>query len=277
MSHFDRGILYIATGPSFVAEALQSARSIKAVWSDIPLALITDTPPEADCFAHVEIVPARRNSSDKPRYMANSPFERTVYLDADTYCCAPFPELFDLLDRFDIAAAYDDGRFTERTDPASGEQHFIKVPGIPDCFPELNSGVIAYRHWPAVDALLKRWAADYEEGRDGPLLDHRDQPSFRAALYNSQVRLGVLPAEYNFRLVCPGFARNAIKIIHGRWNYEPIRDNPTETLQALDRAFNATHGPRVFVPALGMIYGHGPYAHVPQEPERVVKLIVEPR
>lgn len=276
MSDFERGILYIATGPSFVAEAVQSAQSVKAVWPEIPLALITDVAPEADCFAHIDIIPARRNSSDKPRYIGKSPFARTVFLDADTYCCAPFPEVFDLLDRFDIAAAYDDGRFTERTDPATGKPHFIKVPGIPDCFPELNGGVIAYRRSPAVDALFARWATEYEESCDGPLLDHREQPSLRAALYNSEARLGVLPSEYNFRLVCPGFARNAIKIIHGRWTYEPIRATAADTLQAIDRAFNANHGPRVFVPSLGMIYGHGPYAHLPREPERAAKLIVAP-
>ena len=76
MRGFERGILYIATGPSFVAEAVGSAESVRAVWPDMPLALITDTPPPGGCFDHVEIVAAERNSRDKPCLMGRSPFER---------------------------------------------------------------------------------------------------------------------------------------------------------------------------------------------------------
>jgi hypothetical protein len=36
--------------------------------------------------------------------MLESPYERTVFLDADIYVAKPFPELFALLDRFDCAA-----------------------------------------------------------------------------------------------------------------------------------------------------------------------------
>jgi hypothetical protein len=47
-------------------------------------------------------------------------------------------------------------------------------------------------------------------------------------------------------------------------------------MRALDRTFNVNHGPRAFVPALGMIYGHGPLAHSPANPDRVVTLAPEP-
>jgi hypothetical protein len=274
---FERGILYIATGEKFVAEAEVSARSVKAVWPEIPIALITDTPPESDCFADVKIVPAEQNSRDKPHYISMSPFERTVFLDADTYCCAPFPEVFDLLDRYDLAAAYDDGRFTQRQDQITGALTFIKVPGVPDALPEFNTGVIAFRRSPAVATVFKRWIAEYDRGLDQGLdqgrLDYHDQPSFRSVIYRSKASVEVLPSEYNFRLCCCGFARNQIKIVHGRWSYHPIAQTRAETMQKIDRAFNASHGPRVFVPHLGMIYGHGPLAHSPAEPERTLTLV----
>jgi hypothetical protein len=276
MSGFERGILYIASGPSYLAEAVGAARSVREVWPDIPLALVADEPPPAGCFDHVEIVAAERSSRDKPRLIGHSPFERTIFLDADTYCCAPFPELFEQLDRFELLAAFDDCRFSTQIDPATGEERFVKVPGIPDSFPEPNTGVMAFRRDAAVAVLFERWLAEYDGVLNGPLSDHHDQPSFRAAVYRSGVRFGVLPSEYNFRLGCPGAARTKIKIIHGRWAYEPIAPTRAATMQALDRTFNIHHGPRAFVPALGMVYGHGPLAHSPAHPERIVTLAAAP-
>jgi hypothetical protein len=271
MSGFERGILYIATGPSFLTEAIGAAQSVRAAWPDIPLALITDAAPPPGCFDHVEIVEAERNSRDKPRLIGRSPFERTIFLDADTYCCAPFPELFDQLDRFELLAAHEDGRFSTKFNPDTGEEYFVKVPGIPDSFPELNTGVMAFRRSPATMALFDNWIVEYDKSLN-ELSDHHDQPSFRAAIYRSEVLLAVLPSEYNFRLSCPGSARAQIKIIHGRWTYEPIAPTRAATLKALDRTFNDSIGPRAFVPLLGVVHGHGPLAHSPADPDRLLTL-----
>lgn len=276
MDAIERGILFIATGPSYLAEAIGAARSVRKAWPGIPLTLMADEAPPAGCFDHVEIVEAERSSRDKPRLMGRSPFEQTIFLDADIYCCAPLPELFDQLDRFELLAAYDDGRFSTKIDQATGEEQFVKVPGIPDSFPELNTGVMAFRRTAATAALFDRWLVEYDEVLNGTLADHHDQPSFRASVYHSDVRFGILPSEYNFRLGCPGSARTQIKIIHGRWNYDPIAPTRAETLRALDRTFNVNHGPRAFVPSLGMIYGHGPLAHSPANPDRVVTLAPQP-
>jgi hypothetical protein len=275
MSGFERGIFYIATGPSYVAEAVGSAQSVREVWPDIPLALVADAAPPAGYFDHFEVVEAERSSRDKPRLIGRSPFERTIFLDTDTYCCAPLPELFDQLDRFEFLAAFEDGRFSTQVDPATGEEQFVKSRGIPDSFPELNAGVMAFRRSPATTSLFERWIVEYDKMLK-ELSDHHDQPSLRSVLYRSKLRFGVLPSEYNFRLGCPGFARTQIKIIHGRWTYQAIAPTRRETLQALDRTFNTNHGPRVFVPALGIIWGHGPLAHSPADPERILTLAPVP-
>jgi hypothetical protein len=276
MSGFQRGILYIATGPSYVAEAIGAARSVKEVWPGISLGLITDVPPPPGCFDHVEIVEAERSSRDKPSLIGRSPFEQTIFLDADTYCCAPFPELFDQLDRFELLAALEDCRFSTKFDPLTGEERFVQVPGIPESFPELNTGVMAFRRTAATTALFERWIAEYDEVLNGPLSDYHDQPSFRAAIYRSTVPFGVLPSEYNFRLGCPGSARTRIKIIHGRWTYAPIAPTRAATMQALARTFNGSMGPRVFVPLLGIVHGHGPLAHSPANPDQLVTLAALP-
>ncbi len=39
--------------------------------------------------------------------MSASPYEHTLFLDADTYICDNINELFDLLELFDLALAHD--------------------------------------------------------------------------------------------------------------------------------------------------------------------------
>jgi hypothetical protein len=265
-----RGILYLASGARFRAEAVLSARSVKAAWPDVPIAIITDDRVEADCFDRVEIVPAENDNLIKVRYLAQSPFDRTILLDADTYCLHPFPEVFDLLDRFDLAAAHEAGRFATRW--ADGREVFIRAPDVPECLPELNSGVVAFRRQANVLALFERWLVLAEQARAAPVPHTQDQPAFRRALYESDVRVAVLPPEYNFRFICPGFARGLIKLIHGRWTYGPIGDSREEEIATLARTFNANLGPRVFVHAFGMICGHGPFAIAYDDPERTCEL-----
>jgi hypothetical protein len=265
-----RGIFYVASGAACRAEAVLSARSVKAAWPGIPIAIVTDAPVDRGCFDEVRIVATENGSLFKVRHIAQSPFDRTILLDADTYCLHPFPEVFDLLDRFDLAAAHEAGRFATRW--VDGREQFIRAPDMPECFPELNTGVIAFRRQPNILALFERWLVLAEAARAAPTPHTQDQPSFRRALYESDVRAAILPPEYNFRLVISGFARGLIKLIHGRWKYGPIGDTPEQVFAALARTFNENLGPRTFVHAFGMICGHGPFAIAYDDPERTCEL-----
>jgi uncharacterized coiled-coil protein SlyX len=265
-----RGIFYVATGPICRAEAAVSARSVKQVWPDIPIAIMTDGPAESALFDLVDIIPAEPDNIAKVRHVTRSPFESTLLLDTDTYCLAPLPELFDLLDHFDLAAAHEAGRFSTRWE--AGTEVFIQAPDIPKSFPELNSGVVAFRRQPNVLKVFERWLALAEEARAAPVPHTQDQPAFRRAVYESDLRIAVLPPEYNFRLIISGFARGPIKLIHGRWRYGPIGKTPKESFAVLERTFNENVGPRVFVHAFGMICGHGPFAIAFDDPKRTCEL-----
>jgi hypothetical protein len=265
-----RGVLYLASGAACRAEAALSARSVKAAWPATPVAIITDAPPDGDCFDHVQIVAAEDDNLFKVRHLARSPFERTLMLDSDTYCVEPLPEVFDLLDRFDLAAAHEAGRFATRWE--EGREVSIRAPDVPDCVPEFNTGVIAFRREPRVLQLFERWLKLAEEARGACVPHTQDQPTFRRAVYQSDLRVAVLPPEYNFRLIIPGFARGAIKLIHGRWKYRPIGKAPDEVFATLAQTFNENLGPRVFVHAFGMICGHGPFAIAYDDPKRTCEL-----
>jgi MoaA/NifB/PqqE/SkfB family radical SAM enzyme len=260
------GILYVATGATCRAEAAVSARSVKAVWPQIPIAIKTDGPVDRSCFDQIDLVSDAADNLAKIRHLAETPFERTLLLDTDTYCLQPMPELFGILDRFDLAAAHEAGRYATRWE--GNTEVFIRDPELPECFPEYNSGVMAFRRGPQIFAMFARWLALAEEARKSPVPHTQDQPSLRRAIYESGLRVAVLPPEYNFRLVCSGFARGPIKLIHGRWKYGPIGETPEQIFATLARTFNENVGPRTFVHAFGMICGHGPSAIPYDDPKR---------
>jgi len=206
----DTGIVYIATGKKYVEEAAVSARSAKEHMPDIRITLFCDQTDEESCRAIFDTVAYVSDPDgscrDKIRPLLDTPYERTLFLDTDTFVLAPLYDIFKMLDRFDIALAHAPDRY---------QYH---LPELPDCFTELNSGVIAFKKNEAVVDLLKRWEAVFYQMLAEDAESHRDQHSLRYAIYHSDVRLLVLPPEYNFRTICPNFAGKncAVKILHGR-------------------------------------------------------------
>lgn len=206
-----RGIIYVATGRKFVDEALISIHSAKKHMPDLPVTLFTDiqefvsSPPAGvDTVLHLSEV--TKSCRDKIKPLADSPYDKTLFLDTDTYLCEPVYDLFEMLDQFDIALAQAPDRYQ------------YDLPDLPDCFTELNSGVIVFRKNRQVLDLLDRWEDTFFCMLDQDAGSYRDQHSLRDALYRSTVRFFVLPTEYNFRTICPNFAGKhcAVKIIHGR-------------------------------------------------------------
>ena len=262
----DCGILYVATGAACRAEAVVSARSVKAAWPGIPIAIKTDGPVDPDCFDQIDLIADEPGNLAKVRHLENTPFERTLFLDSDTYCLAAMPELFGVLDRFDLAAAHEAGRFATRWE--SGAEVFIRAPDLPESFIEYNTGVMAFRRNGDIFKMFARWLDLCEEARQAQIPYTQDQPGFRRAIYESGLQVAVLPPEYNFRLVSSGFARGPIKLIHGRWVYGPIGETPEQVFATLARTFNENTGPRVFVHTFGMICGHGPSAIPFDDPKR---------
>lgn len=207
----ERGIVYIATGRKYVEEAAVSARSVKEFMPNLHITLFSDLEEESSDFTGffdeiIKISDPDGSCRDKIRPLRDTPYEKTLFLDTDTFLCSPVYDVFDMLDQFDIALAHAPDRYQ------------YDLPDLPDCFTELNSGVIAYRKTKEVDDLFKKWEATFYTMLDHDQDSHRDQHSLRDTLYRSSVRFLVLPPEYNFRTICPNFAGKhcRVKILHGR-------------------------------------------------------------
>ncbi len=234
------GIVYVATGPRHAAEAMDSAASVKQKMPTMPIAIFTDEDIAERYFERVHRVDDPQHSYiDKILWMPRSPFSRTLFLDTDTYVCKDISEMFRLLDRFDLAAGHASNRISY------GSDRLEDISGIPEAFPEMNTGVILFRRSHAVRRFFERWLDCYKTyvGKDGT--PRHDQPAFRWALYRSQLHVATLPPEYNCRFNYPVFLRGPARILHGRHPEIP----------EIARALNERTDRRVFVPGLGLV-GH---------------------
>lgn len=205
------GVIYIATGQRYAAEAARSLASLRRHEPDLPVTLFTDVRQEHPGFTSVVYVEDHRNHPRKAFYakvahMGDSPYERTLFLDTDTHVCGSVREVFDVLDRFEFAGAHAPKRIPGRK---SGLPQVV-----PASFTQLNSGVLLFRKSKPVAALLADWLTRYH-AHDFPHF-FGDQHELREALWVSDVQLGVLSTEWNCRFLWAVTVEGPVKILHGR-------------------------------------------------------------
>lgn len=208
------GVLYLASGREYIDQAITSAASVKRHHEDLPITIYTDHRINADVFDTV------RTLDESITHMGESllnsdqiPYERTLYLDADTLVCADISGVFDMLDRVDIALAHDEAR--TRWPRALYDRNDIE---IPHAFTEFNTGVMAFRDAPVVEELFQRWDEYYESFHwdlSDPTADGGpNQPSLRLALWEHDIDIGTLLPEYNVMLHTSGRFSGPVRILH---------------------------------------------------------------
>jgi hypothetical protein len=132
----------------------------------------------------------------------DSPYNRTLTLDADTYVAENIEYLFDILEHYNFALSQAPARHTERP------------PEPPEWFPEYNAGVIVFDSSRATEKLFNKWLDYYSE-----LNYNKGQPGLRKALYNTtDLNFYTLMREFNVRTSIPGSIDNTAKILHDRPN-----------------------------------------------------------
>jgi hypothetical protein len=192
----EKGYLYIATGEAFAKEALMSIESLRR-YTDLPIAIYTD---QKEVVAQkqeklgINLVGqiTAKHLRSKVDYMDQSPFVKTVFMDTDTVVVRNCDDMFDLLDRFDVAIVNDYARKRLKYSnivPEYGD--------IPYAFSEANSGVVAFNSSTRTATFLKMWKEyfyKYFKETNG-----WDQVSFRISLWKSNVRIHHMPFEYNVR------------------------------------------------------------------------------
>jgi SAM-dependent methyltransferase len=236
------GIVYVAIGDSLLEEAVASARSARAHHRHTPVCLITDDDRGAGGFDHTIVIepleldaPERQWAVyNKIHFLSQSPFERTLYLDTDTRCCAPLWEVFSALNHADLACAHAPIRRVYH-EPRSWFQ------------PEMNTGMLGYKRnlQPFFAAWLELFLNQY---RAGERQRFGDQSVFARLLSETDVKLCVVPAEFNYRVSLPSDLVGPVKLLHGR---------PHEKLARLEQLLNRTLLPRFHLPGTGLVWIEG--------------------
>jgi hypothetical protein len=200
------GFVYAATGDiGYTQLAIRSARSLKAQCPDYPIDLFTDQPCDDDVFDQVHVYEDSWFRA-KIDALQDSRFEKTVYIDADTFVIDDISDVFFILDRFDIATTQDQGRNSEHC------QEAINIE-FPQSFPTLNSGLVAINKRPEIIALLQAWRDGLKQSGT-----RKDQPLLRELLWQSELHLAILPPEYNLMhlhwLDAINYRQGIPKVIH---------------------------------------------------------------
>ncbi|WP_049982658.1 hypothetical protein [Halorubrum sp. BV1] len=217
----EEGILYTALGQEFFEEAVESANRLREVGIDYPIAIITNQEQEEDCFD--EVLPVDKTVKNRQDWLSvrlenldRTPFERTVYLDTDTWVVDKdaLSDLFELLERFDVIAPDETGRRLDIYRPES--ESTLPEVRAPDAFPMLHAGIFGFKRSDTTDELLEKWEEIFDRHlSEWDELDN-DQPAFREAIYQTNVNVGLISPEYRFRIPFPQYVVGEVKIIHGR-------------------------------------------------------------
>jgi hypothetical protein len=233
------GFLYSVSGEKYVAEAVRSARSSlrhNALPHLIFASPIPSEPRPEEGLRFEAFEPSDHPYIDKIANMRRSPFERTLFLDSDTFVVDEVGHVLEVLDHFDIAVAHAPG------------YRGLPDPEVPKAFYEFNTGVVAWRSNERTAAFLADWQETYSSWLDaepfpGALAVGVDQPAFRHCAWKHGLRTMVLGPEYNFRITKPGTLVDSVRILHGR------HPNP----DALAARLNRRQGPRNFSGSLRVL------------------------
>jgi hypothetical protein len=182
-----RGYLYIVTGKQYHDELRTSFQLLRKC-TTLPICVASDQRPGVDCDLFIRLTNPRFSFYDKVVNLVETPFRETIYVDSDiSFFCCP-DEIFDGLGGADLLASHE---------ASLGLGPVSQKANIPNAFPEVSTGLIAYRKCDAAMQLFNNWRADY----DRLFSEHgvrEDQPSFRQALFRTDVKFSILPPEFHY-------------------------------------------------------------------------------
>lgn len=230
------GLCYVADCEPYLDEALRSIASLRAQMPDVPVAMITPRAlfrADAAVTDWVELGQSRKGPIVKADAWL-APYERVIFLDSDTLVIGDLNGVFPLLDKFDFASV---------SEPNARPDRGI-ARGVPESFPEANSGFFAFRKTTAVERLFQSWVEEFDRLHELEGVT-ANQPALRIALWNSEARLLTLGSEYNLILHANCGVSGAVRVVHDR---SPDRE-------ATGALVNRHLSPRAVIPGFGPVFG----------------------
>lgn len=195
-----RGVLYLVWGEGVEAVLARSCASVRQIHPELPI--------------HVERLPRGSNLLDKARMSELSPFEETLYLDADTVVLGRLDYAFDRAVQFGLACSICECPWARRYAGLCGD------------LVEYNTGVLFFTR--RAQSLFDGWKCRVRRVdssilflNDGQLcrMALNDQAAFAQTVAEAGVSPFVLPQNWNFRPPWHKSFFGPIKIWH---DYRPV-------------------------------------------------------
>jgi len=190
----ERGVLYVAYGEKAREQAGVSIRTARKQAKGLPIAVVSDTPmtgvehniyhPEADRGARTQ----------KTQMYRLSPFEQTLFLDADTEMLSSPAGGWELLKYVDLVLTQDVTRiFAENHWPHLNKDEVAATTKLLGTGQHLyyNSGVIFFRRNDRTAAMMDAWYAEWLRW------NLHDQMALLRAIHQHPVRIAPMRAPWN--------------------------------------------------------------------------------
>ena len=200
-----KGIIYTAVGDKKYLEfAEKSAKSVKKHTSDLKFCVCTDLEVDTDFWDEVVFLDKQAYSSDqrflhKINTFRMTPFEKTLFLDSDTYVMSDISDVFDLLDNFDLGFTHGHNRqknldrMAGKVQPPHSRKENVTLESIPASFAPIQGGFLLYKKSKKIWSWLEKLRELYIKKNW-----YDDQVSIRELLWETDLKFYILPVEYNF-------------------------------------------------------------------------------
>ncbi|MDA0267329.1 MAG: putative nucleotide-diphospho-sugar transferase [Cyanobacteria bacterium] len=200
----ERGVIYLAVNHhSYLEAALISAVALRAQDGQIPIIIISNLP-------DLNYLPLERYAITprclEPLIMADSmglsrwlktqinaysPYDETLFLDADMLPLGNLSSLWPYLDQGDIAMATDRMAEIGLCDHVAPEEVQFTLDRLSPHTTHFNSGVLLWRRTATTEALFAQWHQEWQRFR------RHDQLALARAIDRTQTAVVQLPHHYN--------------------------------------------------------------------------------
>jgi hypothetical protein len=226
------GLLYMCFGEKAAKAVQSSINSLKSVGLDLRVCVVGDTP-VAGAFSFIEWkgespfdAEQRENfqfraGRIKPHLYDLSPFERTLYVDADTEFMSDIISGFEMLSEYDMALAEESlaiGKLYNK--PRAGWEINILERNETVAFiggdagkKFLNSGVIFFRKCDAVEAVFAEWSSEWMRYQQWD-----EQLALMRAMHNTPVKYKALSIDWNHphrdkaKIIFHNYGRGVVRV-----------------------------------------------------------------
>ncbi|MCB0196370.1 MAG: hypothetical protein KDJ65_30740 [Anaerolineae bacterium] len=186
-----RGVIYVAYGEKALSEARLSIKSLKKHNPSLSVTVIADQAlPGVNWIEFDKPGPGARWA--KLMIDVLSPYEQTLYLDADTRIHGDITAGFEILRDWDIAIAPSARQGTDCLGHLPGDDKQRTLEQIKMKQPlNLQAGVLFFKKSIQVSRLFDQWRVEWSISKD------QDQGALLRALWKAPVKVWLLSGEWN--------------------------------------------------------------------------------